>query len=96
MTNIVEFVLYRVSDPEKGIEHSRGIVAECRAMSDGIIAAETYQSLEDESLIVVRVVWSSLAEAKRVAAWVFEESPSMKALNTVTTEHILFDYAAEV
>lgn len=96
MSNVVEFVMYKVSDVEAGLKHSQGIVDECLGMTEAIVAGETYQSLENPDMIVVRVVWSSLAEAKRVAAWVFDESPSMKALNKVTTETLLFDYFKEV
>ena len=96
MTNVVEIVVYKVSDVAVGIAASHDIVEECRAISDGIVEAQTYQSIKNPDQVVVRVVWSSLEEAHRVADWVFQYSPSFKKLNEVTTEQTLFDHFQEV
>lgn len=96
MTNVVEIVVYKVSDIAVGIAASLGIVEECRKISDGIVEAQTYQSIQNPDQVVVRVVWSSLEEARRVADWVFQNSTSFKKLNEVTTEQTLFDHFQEV
>ena len=96
MKNVVEVVVYTVKDVEAGIHASRRIVEECRDISDGILDAQTYQSVNNPEQIVVRVVWSSLKEAERVANWVFENSLSYKALGEVTRDQMLFDHFTEV
>ena len=96
MKNVVEIVVYTVTDVQAGIHASRRIIEECHGMSDGILDAQTYQSINNPEQIVVRVVWSSLKEAERVASWVFENSPSYKALGEVTKDQMLFDHFTEV
>jgi heme-degrading monooxygenase HmoA len=96
MTNVVEIVVYTVTDVEAGMQASLGVVEESRGISDGILDAQTYQSVNNPEQIVVRVVWSSLEEAERVANWVFENSPSYKALGEVTQDQMLFDHFREV
>ncbi|MEM6429302.1 MAG: hypothetical protein AAF708_08700 [Deinococcota bacterium] len=94
-TNVVEIVVYTVTDVEAGMQASLGIVEESRGISDGILEAQTYQSVNNPEQVVVRVVWSSLEEAERVASWVFEHSPSYKALGEVTKDQMLFDHFRE-
>ncbi|GAB5390356.1 MAG: hypothetical protein Alpg2KO_33240 [Alphaproteobacteria bacterium] len=92
MEKIVEVVVYTVTDIEKGLTASLGIIEDCRAVTDGMLEAETYQSVTSPEQIVVRVVWSSLKEARRIANWVFENSASYKTLQTVTKDQMLFDH----
>ncbi|GAB5390243.1 MAG: hypothetical protein Alpg2KO_32110 [Alphaproteobacteria bacterium] len=92
MEKVVEVVVYTVTDVEKGLAASLGIIEDCRAVTDGMLEAETYQSVNSPEQIVVRVVWSTLEEARRIANWVFENSPSYKALGEVTKDQMLFDH----
>lgn len=96
MTEVAEIVVYTISDVEKGIEASLGIIEECRAITDGMREAQTYQSIRNPEQIIVRVIWTSLEEAERVANWVMQNSPSYQALNQVTKEQMIFDHFKEV
>ncbi|MEM9716639.1 MAG: hypothetical protein AAF826_08985 [Pseudomonadota bacterium] len=88
---VTEIVIFKVSDPEAGMEAARLIVEDAKAFNNAIVSAEIYQSASDPNTIAQRITWTSIEEAKSA----FEASPSfpnMEKAMAVMTEQVLFDH----
>lgn len=88
---IMEFVVFKVKDPSKGIEVARAIIEDVNAFNNGIIAAEVYQSVNDPNSIAQRITWKSLEKAKDAFA-AFDTFPSASNFSEESGSIIFFDH----
>ena len=86
-----EVVIFKVSDPDAGMNAARGIVADAKSFNDAIISAELYQSASDPHLLTQRIVWQSLEQAKAAFA-ASEQFPNMAKMMELVTDQIFMDH----
>ena len=90
----IEIVVFKVSDPEEGLNAARAIVEDARRFNDAIISAELYQSASDPATIAQRITWKSLDEAKAAFA-ASKDFPGMAKAMALMTEHVMFEHFYE-
>lgn len=86
-----EVVIFKVSDPDLGMNAARGIVEDARAFNNAIISAELYQSASDPNVLTQRIVWESLEKAKSAIA-ASEQFPNMSKIAELMTDQIFMDH----
>lgn len=89
--NVVEIVIFRVSDPEEGMNAARALIVDAKAFNNAILDVELYQSASDPNTIAQKITWSSMKEAKEAFA-ASTEFPSMKKTMELMTENLVFDH----
>jgi|GEM_PF-4877462 len=91
MLPVTEITVFRVSDATEGLKTAHAIIQDARQYTDAIIDSDTYQATNDPKLIVQRITWRSLKDAKETFA-ASESFPNMQKMMGLMTEQILFDY----
>jgi len=88
---VVEFVIFKVSDPVEGIKAALALLEDAQAFNNAIISSEIYQSASDPYTIAQLITWKSLKEAKAAFA-ASENFPNMERIMGLITESKLFDH----
>lgn len=86
-----EVVVFKVRNPEAGLAAAKAVIGDAKAYNDGVIGAETYQSLDDPHLLTQRIEWRSLAHAKDAQA-AFPTFPNAPKMMPLITETVMMDH----
>jgi len=92
---VVEIVVFKVTEPEAGIEAALALIEDATAFNNAIISSEIYQSASDPNTIAQRIVWKTLKDAKD-AVVASEKFPNMEVAQQVISEILVFDHFREL
>ena len=83
--------MFKVKDPEMGIQAARAVVEDAQAFNNAVVSSKVYQSATDPNLITQRIIWTSLVQAKAAFA-ASEGFANMGTLMGQITEQVSFDH----